>query len=121
MPGYVSTLTGLLNPFMKFLISLLPLSIYLLLSCSKPGLEKPVIFKSVTYQKHHIGTNGLTVLVDTSIHWCRVFGADLARFEAIAETKYLICDLPIRSVLVIGPPCLVGCRAPQLLAPVKRL
>lgn len=99
---------------MKFLICLLPLSIYLLLSCSKSDLEKPVIFKSVTYQKHHVGTNGLTLLVDTSIHWCRVFGADLARFEAIAEKEYLICDLPIRSVLVIGPACLVDCRPPLL-------
>lgn len=78
----------------------------LLLSCSKMRSdEKPISAKSVTFQRHHFGANGLTYLIDTSIHWCRVTGEDLVRAETVYQKSALVCGENIRLILVIGPAC----------------
>lgn len=89
---------------MKLLILLLTL---VLISCSKVITEKPVIERSVTYLRHHYDTNDRLVKVDTSIHWCRVSGEELRRFESYPHYAGLVCDTDpvIRLFLVIGEPC----------------
>lgn len=90
---------------MKNLLCLLPLLI--VLSCSKEAAEKPPKVQSVTYLRQHYDINNKLSFVDTSIHWCRVSGEDLARFERETQTRYYICgtDPQIWGVLVIDKPC----------------
>lgn len=74
-------------------------------SCSKEQIEKPVE-RSITYQIHRYDTKHTLIAVDTSIHWCRVGGEELARFEAITRRDELICDGgQNRLMLVIGEAC----------------
>jgi hypothetical protein len=82
---------------------------FIILSCSKDTTEKPVS-QSVTYLRYEYGASGQLVKVDTSIHWCRVSGEDLARYQAVKRTNELICDTAVnmRLVLVIGEPCATG-------------
>lgn len=93
---------------MKYLSLLLTISITLGLSCTKPRIpEKPEFSRSVTYLRHHYGTGGKLSFIDTSIHWCHVAGAELARFESYDTLQHYICDTEpaIYLSLVIGPEC----------------
>lgn len=92
---------------MKNLFCLLTLVI--LLGCRKETAEKPPLVKSVTYLREHFDTNNRLVRIDTSIHWCRVAGADLTRFEELEKTSprgYVCGTYPeIWLRLTVTPAC----------------
>lgn len=90
---------------MKKLI--IPIAITLLLSCSKQHEELQPVVKSVTYLLHFNRPDGSLIKTDTSIHWCRVSGEDLKRFEAVTKTTEIICDTYNTLELIIAKPCLL--------------
>lgn len=57
--------------------------------CTK---EKQPPVKSVTYLHHYYNENDSFLKVDTAIHWCRLTGEELKRFEDIQLKKEPYCD-----------------------------
>lgn len=80
---------------------------FIIAACSKDTTEKPVS-RSVTYERHYISDT--RAVVDTSIHWCNVSGAELARFESYPHYAGVVCDSDpvIKMYLVIGEACKPG-------------
>lgn len=71
---------------MKTLLMLL-----ILVACSKqPGILQ--VAKSVTYLHHYYNEQKSYLKTDTAIHWCKVTGEELKRFEDIKLKKEPYCD-----------------------------
>lgn len=74
-------------------------------SCSKQPENLIPIEKSITYLRHLYNDNGQYLATDTSIHFCKVSGEDLARFESKGNGEITFCGTYNRLELVIGTAC----------------
>jgi hypothetical protein len=88
---------------MKQLILLCLTSVFLF-SCSKNSDNIIDKEKSVTYLLHHYEGNKF-LYTDTSVHWCKVKGEDLERFESKPTVEESFCGTDNKLQLVIGDAC----------------
>lgn len=89
-----------------FIICILIMAfVCILSSCSKPNLDPILREKSVTYLLHVYDEKNQFIKTDTSIHWHRVSGDDLTRFESKGNGEITFCGTYNRLELVIGDAC----------------
>ncbi len=77
----------------------------ILISCSKQSADLMPVERSVTYLRHLYNDNGQYLTTDTSIHFCKVSGEELKRFESKGNGEITFCGTYNKLELVIGTAC----------------